>query len=1080
MNQIIPLEFQIKAIKNISTALENSRKALVVMATGLGKTIVSAYVIKGLLPHGKGLFLCHMNTGLEQAFRQYRSVLGESIRFGIFNGEKKHWDETDILFASFQTLTDWKHAFFHNEFRYIVVDEAHHSYAPTYKKVIDYFKPKEILALTATPDRMDQKDIREIFGDPVVNIGLEEAIANNWLAQVEYRLLTDNIDREMLTKITKNVLNGKKISIKQLNETIFINARDEQIANQIINYGGCRVIIFCENIIHANNFQKYLPNSQAYHSKNQLIDNQLVLESFRQGTCKYILVVNKMNECIDIPDADLIVFLRCTDSKTVFIQQLGRGLRRTESKKKVVVLDFVANADRIMMIREIVDRIKQFIPNWNELETNRHFVKGNGFDFIFTDEQISLIDILNRVQHRYVSDIPELLAEYSSKNTLPANKVFVCTRRQLIWKCIKCGHERIQTGNYRYRAYLKGCKCLKCARKYHDELDSIKFTHPELAKEYSSKNTIPITKVWAKRKDTFWWKCSKCNHEWQAAPSDRSQRFFTGCPACAKIITTRSHNLSLLFPQLIVEYSEKNVDPPEKISPYSGKKNIMSDYKYLWSKQIVQGGMAVYVSTPFLAREVSMCGGLGTVTGVAAHAVMTHVLQRGDPGGHYRRALEQFPFQEYVQPILDRYFVLGGIPPNSPFKPVPVFTLEPSEFLISLTIVANFVLVWLAKHDDYGVPYGNAISINYLEKMQLPHIFSFVGAMLADVDCITMGAGIPIQVPGILDSLSERGEGEYVIRVEGGKKTYSMRFSFKEFFKREFSPLKRPAFLPIISSNLLADLFFSNRATGEIQGLVVETPTAGGHNAPPRGKPIVYNELGEPLYGKRDVVDLQKIISSHPGLPVWIGGSYASPEKLKWALENGFAGIQVGSILALSEKSGMDPENARLARKLAYNNQLRIRTDPNASPAGFPFKVAPIPGTLYFQEVFTSRKRVCNLCALTTPYEKDDGSIGYRCPAEDVESYIRKGGKLEDTHDRRCLCNGLLANANASPLDPNSSSLGLNVTGEPAIVTLGDDLPFLKHLMENETSTYSVANAMKYLRQEIMKDIHREIQNQVT
>ena len=476
---------------------------------------------------------------------------------------------------------------------------------------------------------------------------------------------------------------------------------------------------------------------------------------------------------------------------------------------------------------------------------------------------------------------------------------------------------------------------------------------------------------------------------------------------------------------------------------------------------VIQGGMGPYVSTPFLARTISMLGGIGTFSCVAAPTILVRILQRGDPGGYYRAALSQFPDQEHVQPILNEYFVEGGIPTDKPFKTTAPYTLTSSKSLISLAIVANFALGWIATHDDNGARHTGIISANLLEKMQPPNLASFVGLMIAGVDCITMGAGIALQVPGILDSLSQHGVGEYKIHVEGNKgEPRSMRFSWNEFFGTPFPGLKRPAFIPIVSSVSLGELFLGRRATGTIQGIVIETSTAGGHNAPPRGKPLIFNDLGEPMYGERDVVDLQKITSL--GMPVWIGGSYASPTALQKVRSLGLAGIQAGSIFALSDLSGLAPHLTREARKLGFNNALRIRTDPQASPTGFPFKVAPIAGTLFDQSIFAGRRRQCNLGYLTTPFAKDGDCTGYRCPAEKTELYVNKGGVNEDSVNARCLCNGLLAAA-ATVTPGIPEAFGLGDPGEPAIVTLGDDLSFLAHLMRDETSTYSPATAFRYL-----------------
>lgn len=199
-----------------------------------------------------------------------------------------------------------------------------------------------------------------------------------------------------------------------------------------------------------------------------------------------------------------------------------------------------------------------------------------------------------------------------------------------------------------------------------------------------------------------------------------------------------------------------------------------------------------------------------------------------------------------------------------------MFSLHSPRDLIELTVCANFAMVWLAKEG-----HSNPISINYLEKVQMPHLYSFVGAMLAGVDVVTMGAGIPLQVPGILDAFASGKSAEYRMTIEGslGGAIY-MTFDPKDFFGVTSLLLKRPLFLPIISSNVLAEILLK-KASGKMDGFVIEHPTAGGHNAAPRGNPKLFNEHGEPIYGENDRVNFAKL--QKLGLPFWIGGSLKHP-----------------------------------------------------------------------------------------------------------------------------------------------------------------------------------------------------------
>ena len=453
--------------------------------------------------------------------------------------------------------------------------------------------------------------------------------------------------------------------------------------------------------------------------------------------------------------------------------------------------------------------------------------------------------------------------------------------------------------------------------------------------------------------------------------------------------------------------------------------------------KIIQGGMGMYVSGWRLARAVAMCRQQGTLSGVCLEKALARILQSGDPGGHLRRALSHFPFPDAVPAILEKYFVVGGIPKGKPSRDAPVLTVTPSPFLIALIVAANFSFVWLAKEGHDGI-----VSVNYLEKVALSHIYAVTGAMLANVDFITVGAGIPLQFPEMIGAVAEGRTATYRVPVVGEKLTgITVEFNPTQFFGSKLHPMKKPGFIPIIASNLLARIFMEKLpASQQVHGFVIEEPTAGGHNAPPRRPPE---------YGPKDVVDYRKI--AELGVPFWIGGSYASPEKLAEARAVGAQGIQTGSIFALCEESEIHPEIKKELRELGYLGKLQVSTDMNVSPTGFPFKVARLGGTIAEQAVYDARGRVCDKQALVSLYERPDGSIGYRCPAEPLEKYVAKGGKAEETIGKDCLCNGLL------------STVGLNDDGEPALVTLGDDVSFLRKLMANADDSYTAADAIKYL-----------------
>ncbi|MDH3499108.1 MAG: nitronate monooxygenase, partial [Acidimicrobiia bacterium] len=441
---------------------------------------------------------------------------------------------------------------------------------------------------------------------------------------------------------------------------------------------------------------------------------------------------------------------------------------------------------------------------------------------------------------------------------------------------------------------------------------------------------------------------------------------------------------------------------------------------------LIQGGMGVAVSDWRLARAVSQAGHLGVVSGTALDAVMARRLQLGDAGGHIRRALAAFPVREAAEGILARYFVAGGKHADQRFKRAAMKRDKPSRNLRDLLVVANFVEVFLAKEGHPG-----PVGINYLEKVQAPTLPSLYGAMLAGVDYVLMGAGIPRAIPSVLDRLAEGMSVELKLDVKESGKDHEFltRFDPAIAMNGAVSTLKRPAFLAIVSSHVLATML-ARKIEIPVDGFIVEAPTAGGHNAPPRGK-LQLNESGEPIYGDRDVPDLAAI--RELGLPFWLAGGYADPEQVREALELGAAGVQVGTAFAYCEESGFDPEVKRRVVALSRRAQARVFTDPLASPSGFPFKVVELEGTLSDADVYGTRTRVCDLGYLRTAYRKDDGNLGWRCPAEPVDDYVRKGGAAENTSGRKCLCNALMANVGLGQIQRQGAP-------EPVLITSGDDV----------------------------------------
>lgn len=217
---------------------------------------------------------------------------------------------------------------------------------------------------------------------------------------------------------------------------------------------------------------------------------------------------------------------------------------------------------------------------------------------------------------------------------------------------------------------------------------------------------------------------------------------------------------------------------------------------------------------------------------------------------------------------------------------------------------------------------------------------------------------------------------------------------------------------------------------------------------------------GQPVYGEKDSVDLAKLRDL--GKPFWLAGGAASNERLREALELGAAGVQIGTAFALCDESGLDERYRRELLSKSAAGTARVHTDPLASPTGFPFKVAQLDGTLSENAVYEARERVCDLGFLREAYRRDDGSVGFRCPAEPVEQYVRKGGSAEDAAGRKCLCNALVANIGMGQMRHGVAEL--------ALVTAGDDLQSIARFLPEGQSSYSARDVIEQILGELANE----------
>jgi len=461
--------------------------------------------------------------------------------------------------------------------------------------------------------------------------------------------------------------------------------------------------------------------------------------------------------------------------------------------------------------------------------------------------------------------------------------------------------------------------------------------------------------------------------------------------------------------------------------------------------RLIQGGMGVGVSDWRLANAVARLGEMGVVSGTAIDAVLARRLQLGDPGGHMRRAMARFPIPAVADAALARFFLPAGPAPGQPFAGLSMHTQRVSHAREQFTILSAFVEVYLAREGHQG-----PVGINLLTKIQMPNLALLYGAMLAGVDFVLMGAGIPREIPAVLDALARHEPAQLKLDVEDAApgQVEVVRFDPAAHWQGAPPAVRRPRFLAIVASNTLASML-GKKAARRVDGFVVEGPTAGGHNAPPRDREVSPS-TGEPLYGPRDVVDLAQLRAL--GLPFWTAGGAGWPERLAEALQAGAAGIQVGTLFAYCDESGIAEPLRRSVLEGVVRGAVRVRTDGRASPTGFPFKVVSWDGD---PAAGASRKRVCDLGYLRNPYRRGDGTLGYRCASEPEDQFVAKGGAPEETPDRKCLCNGLLS----------TIGLGQRREGgavEPPLLTSGDDVARLAEFLRGRTR-YSAAEAVRWL-----------------
>lgn len=345
-------DYQIDAVERVRTAILETGQAQLVLATGLGKTVVMAEVVSDmladeLLGEGRVLVLAHTLDLVEQLLRNFWRHLPKTVATHRYAEGERPLSFDGITFATVQSFAKIEEPPF---FDLVIVDEAHHIGSPEYQATLRKLDAPRLIGVTATPWRSDGVSISHFLGTPVMTMGIKEGLAQGFLAEVDYRVFVDGIDWDFVSEQSSH-----HYTIAQLNKKLLIPTRDEEAIREIRNVFDStqrrRGLAFSPSQTHAKSFASDLRRhgfrAAALTSENTATDRFKILSRFAAGQLDFLCAVDIFNEGIDVPDVDLLVFLRVTHSRRIFVQQLGRGLRLSSGKQEVVVLDFAADVRRI-------------------------------------------------------------------------------------------------------------------------------------------------------------------------------------------------------------------------------------------------------------------------------------------------------------------------------------------------------------------------------------------------------------------------------------------------------------------------------------------------------------------------------------------------------------------------------------------------------------------------------------------------------------------------------------------------------------------------------------------------------------
>ena len=345
--------YQQDASERLRDALLDTGRGQLVLATGLGKTVILAETVANLLREGRirggrTLVLAHTRPLVDQLLKEFWFQLPKTVATHRFADQEipTYWD--GITFATIQSIS--KNLDILPYFGLVVVDEAHHIGAATFRKTIESLRPRMLAGVTATPWRGDGYDIDQLLGPPLVRIGISEGLQAGYLSDVDYRLLGDNLDWEFVQQASSH-----RYSLSQLNRRLILPTRDDEaarITTQVFTERDrSTAIVYCPSAVHAKTFaatlRQFSFHAEAILGETPSRERARLMSRLRTGEMHFVTVVDLFNEGIDVPEVDMIVFMRVTHSRRIFVQQLGRGLRISPDKDRLIVLDFVSDLRRM-------------------------------------------------------------------------------------------------------------------------------------------------------------------------------------------------------------------------------------------------------------------------------------------------------------------------------------------------------------------------------------------------------------------------------------------------------------------------------------------------------------------------------------------------------------------------------------------------------------------------------------------------------------------------------------------------------------------------------------------------------------